>query len=88
MTPQVRQGFCSPPLQRRGCSFSRIESRPPKHSADYVNPERPLVAQALLPLQVLLLLSPMHSQEWLRDSTLSAAIKNGRYTRRKSGRGH
>ncbi len=49
-----------------------------KQVAEKVNSKRLLVAQALLPVLVLLHLSPMHSQEWLCYSTFSAACKGGR----------
>src|SRR5713101_5775933 len=49
-----------------------------KHVTEKVNSKRLLVAQALLPVLVLLHLSPMHSQEWLCYSTFSAACKGGR----------
>jgi hypothetical protein len=41
-------------------------------AAEKVNSKRLFVAQALLPVRVLLPLSPMHSQEWLCYSTFSA----------------
>src|ERR1700730_3011924 len=56
-------------------------------AAEKVNSMRLLVAQALLPVRVLLHLSSMHSQEWLCYSTFSAAcsdagvfLANGRQT--------
>jgi hypothetical protein len=42
-------------------------------AAEKVNSKRHLVAQALLPVLVLLPLTSMHSQEWLCYSTFSAA---------------
>jgi hypothetical protein len=42
-------------------------------AAEKVNSKRLLVAQALLPVLVLLPLSSMHNQEWLRYSNFSVA---------------
>src|SRR5260370_32641083 len=44
-----------------------------EQAAEKVNSNRLLVAQAFLPVLVLLHLSSMHSQEWLCYSTFSAA---------------
>jgi hypothetical protein len=44
-----------------------------EQAAEKFNSKRLLVAQALLPVRVLLPLSSMHSQEWLCYSTFSAA---------------
>jgi hypothetical protein len=43
------------------------------HALEQCKLGRLLVAQALLPVRVLLPLSPKHSQEWLCYSTFSAA---------------
>src|SRR6266852_7686573 len=56
-------------LQARRCV---LQEQPALQAAEKVNSKRLLVAQALLPVLVLLHLSSMHSQEWLCYSTFSA----------------
>src|ERR1700731_3566446 len=59
---------------RCGGSPSLRALRSPIHAAGKVNSNRLLVAQALLPVRVLLPLPSKHSQQWLCYSTLSAAF--------------
>jgi hypothetical protein len=56
-------------LQRRRLG---LQEQPALRAAEKVNSKRRLVAQAILPVLVLLHLSSMHSQEWLCYLTFSA----------------
>jgi hypothetical protein len=57
----------------------------PSAAAEKVNSMRLLVAQALLPVRVLLPFSSMHSQESLCYSTFSAASSAATSKRHKTG---
>ncbi len=68
---------CSAALQG-GILLSRVCS--PEQFAEKVNSKPLLVAQALLPVLVLLPSLSMHSQEWLCYPTFSATCEGRRYT--------
>jgi hypothetical protein len=58
---------------RTGSELAQPVFPTPSEAAEKIDSKRFQVAQALLPVRVLLPLSSMHSQEWLCYSTFSAA---------------